>query len=66
LLSNSSILNAGGRISGHSIYLYNQGDTWGEYDTGRPGRRGARPYGQYYKYDFKESNTSSIYWLTTF
>jgi hypothetical protein len=66
LLSNSSILNVGGRISGHSIYLFNQGYTWGEYDTGRPGKKSPRPYGQDYDLDFKPYNTSSFYWLTTY
>jgi len=64
LLNNTSIPNLGGRITGHSIYLYNQGDTWGGYDTGRPWSRGPRQYGQDYDFDFKPYNTSSLYWLT--
>ncbi len=65
VLQDSNILNVGGRMSGHSIYLFNQGDTWGEYDSGRPGKRSPRPYGQDYDKDFKPYNTSSFYWLTT-
>ncbi|PKL15438.1 MAG: hypothetical protein CVV49_21255, partial [Spirochaetae bacterium HGW-Spirochaetae-5] len=65
MLKDSSIINAGGRVNGHSYYLFNQGTTWGELDTGWHNQAGPRSYGRDFRKDFKD-NADSFYWLTPY